>query len=132
MFCSHWPINGSSGFLLFTLQFCYKPLGILQKVTKSQKVHISSHDVLKKSHTYEEGGAHLRISFWHLLMNFEKLKKSEFWKKKKKKKNAGDIIILQMCAKNHIKYSSWDMERDNFFCQFGPFFVFYPTPPVRC
>ena len=83
MFCSHWPINGSSGFLLFTLQFCYKPLGILQKVTKSQKVHISSHDVLKKSHTYEEGGAHLRISFWHLLMNFEKLKKSKFEKKKK-------------------------------------------------
>ena len=26
----------------------------------------------KKSHTCEEGRAHLRISFWHLLMNFEK------------------------------------------------------------
>ena len=26
----------------FTLQLCYKPLGILQRVTKSQKVHISS------------------------------------------------------------------------------------------
>ena len=32
----------------------------------------------KKSHTCEQAGAHLRISFWHLLMNFEKLKKSEF------------------------------------------------------
>ena len=32
--------------LLFTLQLCYKPLGILQRVTKSQKLHISSHDVL--------------------------------------------------------------------------------------
>ena len=32
--------------LPFTLQLCYKPLGILQGVTKSQKVHISSHDVL--------------------------------------------------------------------------------------
>ena len=32
--------------LLFTLKLCYKPLGILQRVTKSQKVHISSHDVL--------------------------------------------------------------------------------------
>ena len=32
----------------FTLQLCYKPLGILQRVTKSQKVHISSHDGLKK------------------------------------------------------------------------------------
>ena len=27
--------------LPFTLQLCYKPLGILQRVTKSQKVHIS-------------------------------------------------------------------------------------------
>ena len=28
--------------LPFTLQLCYKPLGILQSVIKSQKVHISS------------------------------------------------------------------------------------------
>ena len=28
--------------LPFTLQLCYKPLGILKRVTKSQKVHISS------------------------------------------------------------------------------------------
>ena len=34
----------------FTLQLCYKPLGILQRVTKSQKFHISSHDVLRKTH----------------------------------------------------------------------------------
>ena len=32
--------------LPFTLQLCYKPPGILQRVTKSQKVHISSHDGL--------------------------------------------------------------------------------------
>ena len=32
--------------LLFTLQLCYKPFGILQRVTKSQKLHTSSHDVL--------------------------------------------------------------------------------------
>ena len=67
--------------LPFTLQLCYKPLGILQRVTKSQKIHISSHDVLQKSHTCG-GGAHLRISFWCLLMTFEKPQKSEFWKKK--------------------------------------------------
>ena len=36
--------------LPFTLQLCYKSLGILQKGTKSQKVHISSHDGLKKLH----------------------------------------------------------------------------------
>ena len=29
--------------LPFTLQLCYKPLGILQRVAKSQKVHISIH-----------------------------------------------------------------------------------------
>ena len=62
----------------FALQLCYKPLGILPSVTKSQKVHISSHHVLQKSRTSEEGGAHLRISFWHLLTNFDKPKKSEF------------------------------------------------------
>ena len=28
--------------------------------------------VKKKSHTCEEGGAHIRISFWHLLMNLKK------------------------------------------------------------
>ena len=39
---------------------------------------------MEKSHTCEEGGAHLRISFWHLLMNFEKPEKSEFWKNEKK------------------------------------------------
>ena len=32
--------------LPFTLQLCYKLLGILQWVTKSQKVHTSSHDRL--------------------------------------------------------------------------------------
>ena len=36
--------------LPFTLQLRYKPLGILQRVTKSQKVHISSHDKLQKLH----------------------------------------------------------------------------------
>ena len=32
--------------LPFTLQLCYKPLGILQRVDKSQRVHISTHDSL--------------------------------------------------------------------------------------
>ena len=36
--------------LPFTLQLCYKPLGILQRVTKSQKFHTSSHDGLQKLH----------------------------------------------------------------------------------
>ena len=84
-----------------------------------------------KSHTREEGGAHLRISFWHLLMKFEKPKKSECWKKWKK--IAGDIIILHVCTKNHnhMRYSSWDMEWENFFCHFGPFFALYPPPSLK-
>ena len=39
--------------LPFTLQLCYKRLGILQRITKSQKVHISSHDVLQKLHNID-------------------------------------------------------------------------------
>ena len=68
--------------LPLTLQLCYKPLDIIQRVTKSQKIHISSHDVLQNSHTCEEGGAHLRISFWNLLMNFEEPKETKIKKKK--------------------------------------------------
>ena len=36
--------------LPLTLRLCYKPLGILQSVSKNQKVHISSHDELSKLH----------------------------------------------------------------------------------
>ena len=43
------PINDSFRYLhinvyLAVMLQCYKPLGILQRVTKSQKVHISSDD----------------------------------------------------------------------------------------
>ena len=36
--------------LPFTLQLSYKPLGILQRVTKSENVHILGHDGLQKLH----------------------------------------------------------------------------------
>ena len=55
---------------------------------------------MKKSHTCEEGGVQLRISFWHLLMNFENPEKLEFKKKKKKKKKIGED--------NHIRL--WHMK----------------------
>ena len=42
-----------------------------------------SHSLTKKLHTWEESGAHLRISYWHLLMNFGKPEKSDFWKNEK-------------------------------------------------
>ena len=37
----------------------------------------------EKSQTCEEDGAHLRISFWHLLMNFQKPENQNFEKMKK-------------------------------------------------
>ena len=58
--------------LPFTLQLCYKALGILQGVTKSQKVHISSPDELQKLHN---------INFaWHRSQSFlrERVEKQEF------------------------------------------------------
>ena len=58
--------------LPFTLQLCYKPLGILQRVTKSQKVHISSHDKLPKLRN-------INIT-WHRSRGFlrERVDKQEF------------------------------------------------------
>ena len=50
--CSHFSINGSSGYLntTFTLQLRYNHvLGILQRVTKSQKVHISIYGIIRLS-----------------------------------------------------------------------------------
>ena len=41
--------------LPFTLQLCYKPLGKLQRVAKSQKAHISSHDGLQIPHNINFG-----------------------------------------------------------------------------
>ena len=58
--------------LLFTLQLCYKPLGILQRVTKRQNVHISSHDKLQKLHNINFSGHRLRGFFR------EGLEKQEF------------------------------------------------------
>ena len=84
----------------------------------------------KKSHTLEEGGAHLRISVLYLLMN---LKNNCLWKnllmwankkrkklnifnvvffKENKRKTPGGIIILRLCTKSldDMIYSSWYIE----------------------
>ena len=54
--------------LPFTLELCYKPLGILQRLTKSQKIHISSHDGLEKLHN---------INFaWHRSQSFPEKEQS--------------------------------------------------------
>ena len=45
-------------------------------------------------------------------------------KKKLKKKD----IFLHMCTmnKNHMMYGYWDVERNRFFCHFGPVFALLP------
>ena len=70
MLCSHCQLMTHPAIytIPFTLQLCYKPLGILQRVTKSQKVHISDHDGLEKLHS---------INFvWHKSQGFPKRKQN--------------------------------------------------------
>ena len=47
--------------------------------------------------TSEEGGAHLRISFWYLLIN---LKNNHLFKKNCLRKATTDITILHLCTKH--------------------------------
>ena len=54
--------------LPFTLQLCCKPLGILQRVTKSQKDQILSHDRLKKLHNFN--------FVWHRSQSFQEKEQS--------------------------------------------------------
>ena len=71
----------------------------------------SSHQTFKtddrKSHTCEEGGIHLRISVWHLLMNLKNnylLKKLLKWVNKKCKNfNIYNVVFL----KKTTTKSSW-------------------------
>ena len=67
------------------LQFSIKIFGVHigNSALDSSNWDKISHSLTKKSHTHEEGGAHLRISFWHLLMNFEKSEKSYLRKNEK-------------------------------------------------
>ena len=83
--------------------------------------------MVKRSHTCEEGGAHLRISFWYLLMNLKNklLKKLLKWDNKKQNNfNIYNVASLfpkkrkrkkRTCRYHYqnlddIIYSSWDME----------------------
>ena len=57
----------------------------IKKYANSQKIHKTSKQNHKKSHTYKESRAHLRISFWNLLMslkNNQLLKKLLKWANK--------------------------------------------------
>ena len=88
-----------------------------------------SHSLTKKLQPCEEGAAHLRISFWHLLMNFEKPKKLLL----KKWKNLLEISSCYTCTKNHnhTRYSSRDKKWDGIFCYIGSFFTLLTPSPLR-
>ena len=82
----------------------------------------------KKSHTYKEDGAYLRISVWHLLMNLKNIYIYKLLKWANKKCKNFDIYnvmfffffekkkkyILHLCTKNldNMIYCSWDIQCD--------------------
>ena len=117
-------------------------------------VSINRHEIpisSLKSDACKEGGAHFRISFWHLLMNLKNnyfLKELLKWVNKKRenfniyhnvffkkdKKTPRDISRLHLCTKsfNDMIYSSWYKEHDGLsLVILGQVLLFYPSkiPP---
>ena len=70
---------------------------------------MSSFCVKKKSHTCKEGGAHLRTSVWHLLMNLRNnylLKKLLNWANKKCKNfNICNIVFFEKNKEKNLEIS---------------------------
>ena len=62
---------------------------------------------VKKSHTCEEGGAQLRISFWHLLMNLKIKYLSKKMLKWANKKQNNFNIYNAVFLKKKIKKNTW-------------------------
>ena len=94
-----------------------------------RKNYWKSWDLVQKSQTCEEGGAHLT---YFLLAFIDELWKTRKFRILKKWKNiAGDIIILHMCTKNHnhMRYSSWDTEWDKFVLSFWTILCPSTLPP---
>ena len=60
------------------------------------------------------------------LKNFEKPKKSEFWKNEKKEKNRD--MIFRMCTKNHNQVQSLRYGVTHFFVIEGHFLPLTPSP----
>ena len=82
---------------------------------------------MKKSHTCEEGGPHLWISFCHLLMNFEKPEKSEFWRNGKKKcwRYHDFTHVYQKPQSYEVQFLRYRVKHV-FFVILGHFLPFYP------
>ena len=86
MFCNKFKrivLNWRCSFVSWCSIYAQCPKEWCKKKRKRKKKTKSSRKT-KKSHTCEEGGALLSISFWYLLISFEKTKKSKFWKNEKK------------------------------------------------
>ena len=94
----------------------------------------------KKSHACEEGGAHIRIYFLHLLMKLKNnylLRKLLKWANKKCKSFKINKVVfflknkenvLHLCTKNldNIIYNSWDIGHDRLkLVILGHFLPFY-------
>ena len=59
----------------------------------------------KKSHSCEEGGAPLRISFWHLLINLKNkqlLRKQLKWANKKQNVNIYNAAFFKKNKEKHL------------------------------
>ena len=85
---------------------------------------------VKKNQTHVKKVGHTsEVSFGIYGWTLKKPKKSEF--SKNGKKIARDIIILHTCTKNHnhMRYSSWDTERQNFWSFWAIFYPFNPPSP---
>ena len=65
--------------------------------------------ITQKSHKCKKGGAHLRISFWHLLMNLKNnylLKKLLKWANKKCKNfNVYNVVFFKNNKEKHLDIS---------------------------
>ena len=87
-----------------------------------------------KNHTH---GAHLRISFWHLFMNFEKSKKTEFRKNgKTNKKQTSKQKYWRYHHSTHLYQKPQsgtfpEIWSDKIFLSFRPFFALYHPPNTK-
>ena len=94
-----------------------------KKLEWSTSLSSGSYHPVKKSHTHEEGGTHLRISFWYLLINLKNnyLKKLLKWVNKKQNNfNIFNVAFKKKIKKNTCRYyyqnlmvySSWNIEQN--------------------
>ena len=86
----------------FTLQLCYKPLGILQRLTKNQKVHISDHDGLEKLHCINFGIGHRISQRGSRVAGLSPFPNQVFWEQYTYCSSSNRSIILWLPSIHHI------------------------------